>query len=71
MNAPELVADITSGRHGQGRLRTEAEITRFFAGLELIPPGVAPVAEWRAEHEPQPRPAAAETGMFAGLARLA
>ncbi|MET0494492.1 MAG: SAM-dependent methyltransferase [Actinoplanes sp.] len=67
---PELVADITSGRHGQGRLRTRAEITRFFTGLELIPPGVAPVAEWRAEHEPQPRPAAAETSMFAGLARL-
>ncbi|MEV8503328.1 SAM-dependent methyltransferase [Actinoplanes sp. NPDC051475] len=67
---PELVADISSGRHGQGRLRTRDEISRFFAGLELIPPGLAPVAEWRAEGEPAPRPAAAETAMYAGVARI-
>jgi hypothetical protein len=66
---PELVADISSGRHGQGRLRTEAEITRFFDGLELESPGVVPLADWRAEHEEQPRPAAAETAMYAGVAR--
>jgi S-adenosyl methyltransferase len=67
---PELVADISSGRHGQGRLRTRAEVARFFDGLELLAPGVAPVAEWRAEDEPQPRPAAAETAMYAGVARI-
>jgi hypothetical protein len=67
---PELVADISSGRHGQGRLRTEAEFSRFFDGLQLVAPGVAPVAEWRAEDEPQPRPTAAETAMYAGVARV-
>jgi hypothetical protein len=68
---PELVADIGSGRHGQGRLRTKAEFTRFFDGLELVEPGVVPVAEWRADDEPQPRPAAAQTGMYAAAARKA
>jgi hypothetical protein len=66
---PALVADISSGKHGQGRLRTKAEFARFFDGLELLAPGVAPVAEWRAEDEPEPRPTAAETAMYAGLAR--
>jgi hypothetical protein len=67
---PALVADISSGRHGQGRLRTRAEVTRFFDGLDLVEPGVTPVAEWHAEDEPQPRPTAAETAMYAGMARI-
>jgi hypothetical protein len=67
---PELVADIASGRHGQGRLRTRAEFTRFFDGLDLVEPGVVPLAEWRASGEPQPRPTASETAMYAGVARL-
>ncbi|MET7392428.1 SAM-dependent methyltransferase [Dactylosporangium sp. NPDC005572] len=68
---PELVADISSGRHGQGRLRTRAEVERFFDGLDLVSPGVVPLPEWRAEGEPQPRPAAGEVAMYAGVARLA
>jgi hypothetical protein len=68
---PELVADIAAGRHGEGRLRTKAEFTRFFDGLALVPPGIVPVAEWRADDEPQPRPTSAETGMYAGVARIA
>jgi len=67
---PELVADISSGRHGHGRLRTRAEVTRFFDGLDLLPPGVVPLPEWRAEAEPAPRPAAAEVAMYAGVAHI-
>jgi hypothetical protein len=67
---PALVADISSGKHGQGRLRTRAELSRFFDGLEPEAPGVVPLAEWRAEHERRPRPSAAETAMYAGLARV-
>lgn len=25
---------------------TQAEVTRFFDGLDLMPPGVVPVSEW-------------------------
>jgi hypothetical protein len=34
-------------RLGTGRFRTEAEIRPFFAGLDLIDPGLVPVPEWR------------------------
>jgi hypothetical protein len=66
----ELVSDIAAGRHGQGRLRTRAEFTRFFDGLELVPPGIVPVPEWRAEDEPQPRPTAADTAVYGAVARV-
>jgi hypothetical protein len=49
--------------------RTRAEFERFVAGLELVPPGLAPMVEWRAEDEAQPRPSAAEAGAYAALGR--
>ncbi len=45
------------------------EFARFFAGLELVPPGIVPMAEWRAESEPGPRPAPAEASAYAAVAR--
>ena len=27
--------------------RSREEVTRFFDGLELVPPGVVPIQEWR------------------------
>ncbi|GAA2482335.1 SAM-dependent methyltransferase [Winogradskya humida] len=67
---PDLVADISSGRHGQGRLRTKSEFASFFDGLDLLTPGVVPLAEWHAEGEPVPRPAADEVAMYAGVAAI-
>ncbi len=67
---PELVADIASGRHGAGKLRTREEFARFFTGLDLVPPGIVPVAEWRAQDEPQPRPTPADTAVYAAAARI-
>ncbi len=26
--------------------RTRAQVTRFFDGLDLMPPGVVPISEW-------------------------
>jgi S-adenosyl methyltransferase len=49
--------------------RDRAEFERFVAGLELVPPGLVPMVEWRAEGEPQPRPSAAESGAYAALGR--
>ena len=44
------------------------------AELEVVhepvhPPGLARMVEWRADGEPQPRPAAAEAGAYAALGR--
>jgi len=49
--------------------RTREEFARFFTGLELVPPGIVPMAEWRAETEPAPRPAPSEASAYAAVAR--
>ena len=37
--------------------RSRAEIERFFAGMDLVEPGVVRVEEWRPDHEPEGRSA--------------
>ena len=49
--------------------RTREEFARFFTGLELMPPGIVPMAEWRAETETAPRPAPADASAYAAVAR--
>ena len=68
--APQEVAEIVAGRYGPFFARSEAEFARFFEGFELVPPGIASVAEWRAEAEPRPRPTAAEAYTYCAVARV-
>jgi S-adenosyl methyltransferase len=49
--------------------RSKDEFARFLAGLEQVPPGIAPMAEWRADNEPQPRPAPGEASAYVAVAR--
>ena len=49
--------------------RTRDEFARFFTWLELVPPGIGLMSQWRAENEPQPRPPASEVGAYAALGR--
>jgi len=49
--------------------RTRAEFERFLTGLELVPPGLVPMVDWRADEEPAPRPSATEAGAYAALGR--
>jgi S-adenosyl methyltransferase len=49
--------------------RSRAEFERFLTGLELVPPGLVPMVEWRADSEPGPRPSATEAGAYAALGR--
>ena len=46
--------------------RTQAEVQRFFDGLELVEPGVVPVPQWRAASAIE---AASPTVMWGGVAR--
>jgi hypothetical protein len=39
-----------------------------FSGLELVPPGVVLVSEWRPEGD-EPRPTQAEVNCYGGVAR--
>jgi len=52
-----------------GRHRDSGEFARLaLAGLELVPPGVVLVTEWRPDNAgPQPTPA--EVGLYGGVAR--
>ena len=49
--------------------RTKDEFLRFLTGLELVPPGLQLMTQWRAENEPQPRPPASEAGAYAAIGR--
>jgi hypothetical protein len=49
--------------------RSRAELTELFDGLDLEPPGVVPVSEWRADAEPQPRPTMDDIAMYAAVGR--
>jgi hypothetical protein len=44
--------------------------TNLLDGLELLPPGIVPLAEWRAKEEPQPRPPAEHIAVLAAVARI-
>jgi hypothetical protein len=48
------------------RHRTQAEVTRFFDGLELVAPGVVPVQRWRPDSD---LTAKAKSTMWCGVAR--
>ena len=49
--------------------RGKDEFARFLDGLELVEPGITPMAEWRPELEPGPQPSPSEAGAYAALAR--
>ena len=46
--------------------RSRAVVTQFFDGLELLPPGVVPIQEWRPDTAEE---AAARAAMWGGVAR--
>jgi hypothetical protein len=47
------------------QFRSQPEFARFLDGLEMLLPGIVSVADRRADGEPQPRPSAAETAVYA------
>ena len=71
---PEELAHAATNRttrqHGTFRPRTRDEFARHFAGHELVPPGITPTAQWRAETEEQPRPTARDVGAYCAVARI-
>ncbi|GHI04034.1 hypothetical protein AQI88_07865 [Streptomyces cellostaticus] len=48
-------------------LRSRTEVERFFAGFELVEPGLAQVPFWRPDTTPPPR--SREIGFYGGVAR--
>jgi SAM-dependent methyltransferase len=57
-------------REDRVRLRSRAEVERFFTGLDLVPPGLCPVVNWRPVDPDAPRPALSDVSAFGGVARI-
>ncbi|HEU5158600.1 MAG TPA: SAM-dependent methyltransferase [Streptosporangiaceae bacterium] len=55
---------------GDARLRDQAEFARFFAGMQLVEPGITAVPDWRNDAPPEERPSAADVSVYAGVARI-
>ena len=61
-------AEVLRRSLGRGQVRSRAEITRFFDGLDLVEPGIVYLPAW----QPDTRPAEAEPGstlILCGVAR--
>jgi S-adenosyl methyltransferase len=71
---PHAARDPRGGRRRRRtdpvQFRSREEFGRFLGGLDLVPPGIVSVAEWRAETEAGPRPSAAETAVYGAVARI-
>jgi SAM-dependent methyltransferase len=50
----------------RGWYRSQPEVAGFFAGLELVPPGLVPVQQWRPDSEVE---AARRSAMWGGIAQ--
>jgi len=67
---PAGVARLVAASQQQGTTvmaRTRREVEEFFAGLELIPPGVVPVTSWRPDGKVSAEDKLAGTYSFAGV----
>ncbi|HZB33901.1 MAG TPA: SAM-dependent methyltransferase [Streptosporangiaceae bacterium] len=52
------------------RSRTEAEFAQFFEGMELVPPGIVALPDWRSELPPAERTSAADASGYCAVARI-
>ena len=69
---PRIVARVDNAmadHNSAFRWRYTFECARFAHGLQHVEPGLVPIAQWRAEGEPEPRPTPAEVGICAWVAR--
>jgi hypothetical protein len=64
--ATEMVARLNRVMAQQGILRNQAQVARFFDGLELVEPGVVRVQDWRPDSDIEVR---TPSNMWGGLGR--
>jgi hypothetical protein len=53
-----------------GQNRDRKEFARFFAGMDLVPPGIVALPDWRSELPPGERPSAADVSFYGAVARI-
>ena len=60
---------LASGRT-DARARSAAELGRFFAGLELVEPGIVAVSDWHPDRPADQRPSSADVAINGAVGRL-
>jgi hypothetical protein len=55
---------------GSMRTRDRTEFARFFAGMELVDPGVTALPDWRNDAPPDERASAADVSFYGAVARI-
>ncbi|HEU5159767.1 MAG TPA: SAM-dependent methyltransferase [Streptosporangiaceae bacterium] len=53
-----------------GQNRDRAAFARFFAGMDVVPPGIVALPAWRSELPPARRPSAADVSFYCAVARI-
>ncbi|MEU3185063.1 SAM-dependent methyltransferase [Streptomyces sp. NPDC006923] len=68
---PQNLVGRVTGAYGKGgislRLRSHAEVRRFFDGLDLVPPGLVTAPQW---YQVPPAPADEHSSFYVGAARV-
>jgi hypothetical protein len=64
-----LAAKFPSGRT-DARARSAAEFGRFFAGLELVEPGIVAVSDWHPDRPADEQPCPADVAINGAVGRL-
>jgi hypothetical protein len=70
---PEDLTEAVEANERSGvtfQFRTRTEFARFFDGLELLPPGITSVVEWRPDVPPEQRPPIEDVSMLCAVARV-
>ena len=52
------------------QMRDRAAFARFFDGMDLVPPGIVALPDWRSELPPAQRPSAADVSNYSAVARI-
>lgn len=71
--APAELAESRKANERSGvsfQLRTTDEFSRFFTGLQLLPPGITSVVDWRPDEPARHRPAIQDVSMLGAMARV-
>ncbi|MFD0854771.1 SAM-dependent methyltransferase, partial [Actinomadura adrarensis] len=70
---PERYAETVESNERSGvpfQLRSTEEFTRFFEGLEVLPPGIGSVVNWRPVEPEEERPSIEDVAMLCAVARV-
>jgi SAM-dependent methyltransferase len=71
--APDAAMGVQRAYRAQGvplTLRSRELFAAFFEGLEVVPPGIEVVSDWRATEPAGARPAHADVSWYGGIGRL-